>query len=415
MAPSLSQYSQGSGTVYPIDAFPQEPSTTSSHPFVNYNTYQETNHTSFGLHSPPYSEISVQTIKAVSPNFAWKQSQLPSPTSPIYMTFDDRNEAALASPFRSSLIQEQRQRPVPMRSVTFPQAQHVQDPVVAPSELYTSHQEDAFEWNAGSVPDLSCLLPDHTALQASQAASSPESGLVPQIRTSRWMIPDATFALEQSAMNGSSIMPQISSATQLDGEHYSHGCVTSFSSPPRAPTSGQKTNTYRIQKHLPRPHYKNPLHAVKREMELSQTRQQKTKTTHDRLESAYLMMKDAEEKGILNSPDSEVMQDLTQLCPRLSYTEFFILGRFTEWYRGTFGQKWSVGQHIYTLALTGGGSDFFDHYDEKVLQEFVNFQVKANRAWCNDLRADPGTLCWKCVKYFGRFRKSPCDNEWHDN
>jgi len=303
-------------------------------------------------------------------------------------------------------------RPIPKRFATFPETdlpRHRE----APLELYRSHREDAFEWNAGSVPDLSCLLPDHTALQASQAASSPESGLARQIRASRWMIPDATFALEQSAMDGSFSMHQMSSITQLGDENCSHGTVTSILSPSRASSSRQRINPHRIQKHLPRPHYENPSHAVKREMKINQTRQQKTKTTHDKLESAYLMMKEAEEKGLPNPPDPTAMQALTDLCPVLSHTEFFILGRFAEWYRGTFGQKWSVGQHIYTLALTGGGSDFFDHYDEKVLQEFVNFQVKANRAWCNDLRADPGTLCWKCVKYFGRFRKSPCDNEWH--
>jgi hypothetical protein len=227
------------------------------------------------------------------------------------------------------------------------------------------------------------------------------------------MIPDATFALEQSAMDGSFSMHQMSSITQLGDENCSHGTVTSILSPSRASFSRQRINPHRIQKHLPRPHYENPLHAVKREMKINQTRQQKTKTTHDKLESAYLMMKEAEEKGISKPPDPAVMQFLEELCPRLSYTEVFILGRFAEWYRGTFGQKWSVGQHIYSLALTGGGSDFLAHYNEKVLQNFVNFQVKAHRAWCNDLRADPGTLCLTCVKFFGRFRRIPCDNEWH--
>lgn len=427
MAPSLSQYSRCNDNVYTVSALPPQDSTQEpSNPFVNYNlmyspsscqTSQDPmNLISYGLHSPTDSVIgdpSVQTIKPVSPNFASKGSRLPSPASQTDGSLYDTEHALWESPCQSSPIRERMPRPIPKRSATFPQAQQVQYSVVAPSGLYRSHQEDAFKWNAGSTPDLSCLLPDHTALQASQAASSQESGLAPQIRTSRWMIPDATFALERSAVDGSSIMPQISSATRLDGDHYLYGCVTSFSSPPRAPTSRQQTNPYRIRKHPPRPHNKNPLHGVKREMKLSQTRQQKTKTMHDRLESAYLIMKEAEEKGISNPPDSEVMQAPTQLCPRLSYTEFFLLGRFAEWYRGTFGQKWSMGQHIYTLALTGGGNDFLDHYDAKVLQEFVIFQVKAHRAWCNDLRAAPGTLCWKCVKYFGRFRRSPCDNEWH--
>ena len=422
MAPPLSQYSQCTDTIYSIDAFPQEPTTTPSNPFVNYRlmpsssscqTWQDpVNLLSCGLHSPTDSVIgdpSIQTIKAGSPNFAWNGSHLPSPASQTDGSFYHSGYAFWASPLQSSPIREPMPRPIPKRSATFPGTKLAKHPV-ASSESY---QEDALGWNAGSTPDLSYLAADYAALQFSQAANSPESGLAPQSRISRWMIPDATFALEQSAMDGSSIMPQISSATQLDGEHSSYGCVTSFSSPPRAPISRQQTNPYRIQKHLPQPHYKNPLHAVKREMKLSQTRQQTTKTTHDRLESAYSMMKEAEEKGISNAPNSEVMQGLENLCPRLSYTEFFILGRFAEWYRGTFGQKWSLGQHIYTLALTGGGSEFLDHYDEKVLQRFVSFQVKANRPWCNDLRADPGTLCWKCVKYFGRFRKSPCDNEWH--
>jgi hypothetical protein len=370
---------------------------------------------SCGLHSPTDSVIgdpSIQTTKAISPNFAWEGSHLPSPASQTNGSLNDSEHALEASPSQSSLIGKRMSRPIPKRFATFPETdlpRHRE----APLELYRSHQEDAFEWNAGSVPDLSCLLPDHTALQASQAASSPESDLARQIRASRWMIPDATFALEQSAMDGSFNMHQMSSITQLGDENCSHGTVTSILSPSRASSSRQRINPHRIQKHLTRPHYENPLHAVKREMKINQTRQQKTKTTHDKLESAYLMMKEAEEKGLPNPPDPTAMQALTDLCPVLSHTEFFILGRFAEWYRGTFGQKWSVGQHIYTLALTGGGSDFFDHYDEKVLQEFVNFQVKANRAWCNDLRADPGTLCWKCVKYFGRFRKSPCDNEWH--
>jgi hypothetical protein len=327
MAPPLSQYSQCTDTIYLIDAFPQEPTTTPSNPFVNYRlmpsssscqTFQETvNVMSCGLHSPTDSVIgdpSVHTIKAVSPNLAGKGSHFPSPASQTDGSSYDSEHAVWASPFQSS---PRMPLPILKRSATFPELEHVKYPV-----------EDALGWNAGSTPDLSYLAADYAALQFSQAASSPESGLAPQSRISRWMIPDANIALEQSAMDGSSIMPQISSATQLNGEHYSYGCVTSFSSPPRAPISRQQTNPYRIQKHLPQPHYKNPLHAVKREMKLSQTRQQKMKTTHDRLESAYFMMKDAEEKGISNPLDPKVMQALEKLCPRLSYTEFLILGRF---------------------------------------------------------------------------------------
>jgi hypothetical protein len=400
MAPSLSQCSQCTDTVYPIDVLPQEPTTTSSNPFVNHNlrpsssfcqTFQDTvNVMRCGLRPPTDSVIgdpSIQTIKAESPNFAWNGSHFPSPASQTDGSSYDSEHAVWASPFQSS---PRMPLPIPKRSATFPGMKHVKHPV-----------EDALGWNAGSTPDLSYLAAD-TALQFSQAACSPGSATAAQICASPGILPDE-----------SSFCSQSDAATQLYSDEYPHSTVTSFLLPPRSSISRRLSDSHQIQKQSSKPRYKNPFYAVKQEMLLSQTRQQKTKIKHERLESAYFLIKAAEDSGMSNSPDSKVTQTLTQLSPVLSHTEFYILGRFAEWYRGTFGQKWSVGQHIYTLALTGGGNDFFEHYDEKVLQEFVNFQVKANRAWCNDPRADPGTLCWKCVKYFGRFRKSPCDNEWH--
>ena len=113
MAPSLSQCSQCTDTVYPIDVLPQEPTTTSSNPFVNYNlrpsssfcqTFQDTvNVMRCGLRPPTDSVIgdpSIQTIKAESPNFAWNGSHFPSPASQTDGSSYDSEHAVWASPFR---------------------------------------------------------------------------------------------------------------------------------------------------------------------------------------------------------------------------------------------------------------------------------------------------------------------------